>query len=79
MGAVNPESRGEQVLWALSDGRHVVTSKLLKALDTGQPETYIFECSAEGEIVDFAEMDGSTRGECSHEQAIKNAGWEVAL
>jgi hypothetical protein len=40
-------------------------------------ETYIFPADAEGQVIDWGELNGSYRGGLSHETALKNAGYEV--
>jgi hypothetical protein len=52
---------------------HVVTSSAV-VMFSG-PETYIFAATAEGEIVDWGELDGSMRGVLDHNAAIRNAGY----
>ncbi len=42
------------------------------------PEVYIFASDKDGKVLDWAEMDGSLKGTLIHEDAITNAGWEVA-
>lgn len=41
-------------------------------------ETYIFPGDAEGNVVDWGELDGSFRGDIDHEQALVNAGYSIA-
>lgn len=41
------------------------------------PETYIFASTAEGEVLDWDELDGSFRGDKDHVQALLNAGYQV--
>ena len=41
------------------------------------PETYIFPAEAEGNVVDWSEMDGSFRGALDHERAIAASGWKL--
>lgn len=41
------------------------------------PETYIFPCTADGDITDFGEMEGSYRGGLDHEAALRGMGYEV--
>lgn len=80
----------EQKLWRLSESvpygwsedmqrcNFVVTSHLARAFDTGRPETYIFPADKDGSILSWGEMDGSSRGgDQSHEDVLRNAGWEV--
>lgn len=45
--------------------------------DCLQPETYIFGCNCSGDIISWAELDGSYRGGMSHAQALQNAGYEI--
>lgn len=54
---------------------HVVVSAV-RVL--GEPETYIFASDAEGAVTCWTEMPGSYRGGLDHEQAIRDAGWEIA-
>lgn len=54
---------------------YVVTSAVV-APYTG-PETYIFASDENGEVVDWGELNGSYRGALDHEQALRNAGYEV--
>jgi hypothetical protein len=41
------------------------------------PETYIFGSDESGEILSFSELEGSFQGALDHEQALRNAGYEV--
>ena len=41
-------------------------------------ETYIFPANKKGEVIDWGELDGSFRGGLDHEQALRNAGYEIA-
>ena len=43
----------------------------------GAYETYIFEADEAGEVTDWGELDGSFKGGLNHEQALRNAGYEV--
>ena len=43
----------------------------------GEAETYIFPSHKNGEVVDWGELRGSTRGVYNHETALNNAGYEV--
>ena len=43
----------------------------------GEAETYIFPSNKNGEVVDWGELRGSTRGVYNHETALNNAGYEV--
>lgn len=53
---------------------HVVVSKVSNAWVR---ETYLFPATAEGDVASWAELGGSTKGECSHEDALCNAGYET--
>ena len=41
------------------------------------PETYIFPGTADGEITDWGELEGSYRGGLDHEEALRGMGYEV--
>lgn len=41
------------------------------------PETYIFPSDAEGEVLDWLELDGSFRGEMNIEKALAGLGFPV--
>ena len=43
------------------------------------PETYIFPASAKGEVRDWGELEGSFRGSIDHNQALRNAGYEIGV
>lgn len=82
-----PRSGVSQVLWQLSEPVdwgweqdsgstiYVVTSAIV-AIFSG-PETYIFPADSDGEIIDWAQLNGSYQGELDHEKAILGAGWEL--
>lgn len=38
-------------------------------------ETYIFPADADGEVLSWSELPGSTKGTIFHEVAIEEAGW----
>lgn len=42
------------------------------------PETYIFPASETGEVLDWLELDGSTRGVLDHGCALRAAGFSKA-
>lgn len=42
------------------------------------PETYIFPATADGEVADWGELDGSFQGGINHEEALSGAGYEIA-
>jgi hypothetical protein len=54
----------------------VVVSAVVVGFGEG-PETYIFGADAEGKVVDFSDLPGSFKGDLDHEQALRNAGYEV--
>ncbi|ASZ73371.1 hypothetical protein SEA_LUCKYBARNES_54 [Brevibacterium phage LuckyBarnes] len=41
------------------------------------PETYIFPGTADGEVTDYGELEGSYRGGLDHEEALRGMGYEV--
>lgn len=41
------------------------------------PETYVFPANSKGRVLDWGELDGSFKGGLDHEQALRNAGYEV--
>lgn len=43
----------------------------------GIRETYLFGCDANGKILDYMELPGSTQGILDPDQAIRNAGYVV--
>lgn len=45
--------------------------------DRSDPETYIFPCTPDGEVIDWAELDGSYRGGLSHARALEYAGYVI--
>lgn len=51
----------------------VVVSKI----NSWAHETYIFPANEQGEVVDWCELDGSRKGEHSHEAVLRAAGYEV--
>lgn len=58
------------------DGHEFVIASASKAMFTG-PETYIFPADADGEVVSWAEMEGSYRGGLSHAKAFAGAGYSI--
>jgi hypothetical protein len=46
------------------------------AMFTG-PETYIFPADAEGNVINWGELEGSYRGGYSHEEALRRVGYEI--
>lgn len=70
--------KGKAALYKLSrrlqSHTYVVVSS---ATVYGETETYIFPSNKNGEVVDWGELRGSTRGVYNHETALNNAGYEV--
>lgn len=66
--------RGTRVLWLVGhgegDAHYVLTSAIPAAFDTGQPETYVFACDAEGNVTSYTDLEGSFQGGIDHELAI---------
>lgn len=54
---------------------HVIVSAT-HAMYTG-PETYIFPADAEGNLLEWSEMEGSYRGGLDHAEALRRAGYVV--
>jgi hypothetical protein len=83
-------SRGDQKLYRLSEsvpygwhdedeGRPTTEYVVISGVcNQYAHETYIFPGDADGEIIDWGEMDGSFRGAVDHERAIREAGWSPA-
>jgi hypothetical protein len=79
--------RGDARLYALDgqkvltkyDGRKVwYTHLVVSAADVfGAPETYIFPANADGTVLDWGELDGSQKGNVSHDEALSDGGYEV--
>lgn len=44
-----------------------------------EPETYIFEADAMGNIVDYTELPGSFHGQLDHQAALRGAGYEKVV
>lgn len=40
-------------------------------------ETYIFPANEDGEIKDYCELSGSQKGDISHGQVLRDAGYEI--
>ncbi len=72
------EARLYHVRPALGGHDYVVSSALGSAFDSGQPETYIFGANPKGEVLSWSELEGSQRGICDPDSAIRNAGYEIA-
>lgn len=80
IGDVNPTARGKQKLYRCSpqlDGfEYVVVSALVLPVGLGT-ETYIFGSDNFGNIVEWGELSGSMKGTLLHEEALRNAGYEI--
>jgi hypothetical protein len=71
--------RGDAALYELSeplDGHEYVVVSASEVPMSG-PETYIFGADENGEIIDWAELPGSTPGIMCHNSALKNAGYTI--
>lgn len=69
-------SPGDARLYRIGDGSaHLVVSAVVTTL--GGPETMIWRASADGEVLDWMELDGSFRGGLDHGRALRAAGFEV--
>lgn len=44
----------------------------------GGPETYIFRADAQGNVLDWSELEGSLRGSLDHAEALRGAGYGIA-
>lgn len=82
-----------KVLWVLDppqgEVEYVITSAVnltdptvammdnIMGADMAQQETYIFHADRDGKVLNWTEMDGSTKHIKDHEQVIRNAGWTV--
>lgn len=62
-----------------ADGTRLLTHVIVSAtiVPYGGPETYIFPASAEGEVTDWGELEGSYRGGLDHAEALAGAGYEI--
>lgn len=56
-----------------SEYNYVVVSA---AIAYGGPETYIFGADENGNVLDWLELPGSSRGVYCHKTALENAGYE---
>lgn len=59
-----------------TDGHEYVVVSSVNAMFSG-PETFIFPAHPDGNVTDFAELDGSYQGGLDHEAALNGAGYEV--
>ena len=58
----------------IHSAQYVVSSA---ACPYGGIETYIFPTDKEGNVINWSELEGSTKGIYDCDQAIRNAGYEV--
>lgn len=61
----------------LSGTEFVVVSAVRRALDTGVPETYIFQSDEDGRVTSWGELPGSFRGDTDHVEALRRAGYSI--
>ena len=64
--------------WGLEQDKkyeHVVVSSVVTY---SGPETLIFGADESGDVYSFLELHGSSRGHMDHEQALRDAGYEIA-
>jgi hypothetical protein len=54
---------------------HVIVSA--SVVPVSGPETYIFPADSEGNILDWAELEGSFRGDLDHTRALIGAGYVI--
>lgn len=77
--ALLPGFRGSASLYELDPplegSKYVVVSAVL-VLFTG-PETYIFKSDERGNVEDWTELPGSFRGDTNHQEALRNAGYQI--
>jgi hypothetical protein len=70
---------GDAALYRLDEPHegadHVIVSATVAMLSG--PETYIFPASAEGEVTDWGELEGSFRGGLDHAEALRRAGYQL--
>lgn len=55
---------------------HYVVVSAVNARYSGN-ETYVFPANEKGEIVSWAELDGSMKGTLSHDKALARAGYTI--
>lgn len=73
-----PGMKGEAALYQLStphSGHEFVVVSAVSVF--GEPETYIFPADESGEVLGWAQLEGSFRGDLDHAQALENAGYEL--
>lgn len=72
-------SAGEAYLYRLSEPLAGSDFVVVSATEFGgRYETYIFPATQDGKVADWGELPGSFQGGYDHEQALANAGYEVA-
>lgn len=76
MEATRVRRDGKRVLWSLSQPMthdyitftHVISSAVV-TMDHG-PETYLFSCDGDGEVLSWVELPGSFTGSLDHQRAM---------
>jgi hypothetical protein len=72
----------EDCRWNDDDERETIKYNYVVVSATIAPysgaETYIFGADAEGKVLSWSELDGSYRGGLDHEEALRNAGYQIA-
>ena len=58
------------------DGNEFVAVSAVNAM-LSRPDTYIFPWDENGSVTCWGELEGSCRGSLDHDQAIRNAGYEI--
>lgn len=77
---VSKNFRGHTCHYRLSDplcGFSDVVVSSANVFGSG-PETYIFGAHSNGEVADWLELPGSTRGNASHEEVLASAGYSLS-
>ena len=75
-----PDFQGHAALYRMNpphEGNEFVIASAINALYTG-PETHLFPADADGQVIDWMEMEGSYRGGLSHARALEGAGYSIA-
>lgn len=74
---VDPPIAGNR--WAVTEGEQASYDYVWVSAAVAYfgPETYIFGCDADGEVLDWCELEGSFQGSLDHDEALSRAGYEV--
>lgn len=67
---------GDARMYKLGDD-YVVISAIV-AWGTGEPETFAFQCDANGKVGSWGELSGSIWGSLDHEKVLNNLGYTDA-